>query len=564
MNVKNNFAKILWEQLKDDLDVQEIEGLIEKPKHTDFGDLAFPCFSLAAKRKMAPQKIAEQISKNINSSLFEKIEVVGPYVNVFLNKSQVFTTIISEILSKKESYGSNNIGKGEVVTIDMSSPNIAKPFSMGHLRSTVIGNAIALIHAKCGFKPIKINHLGDWGTQFGKLIAAYKHWGVEEKVKQKTIQELLALYVKFHEEAENNKQLEVEGREWFKQLEDGHEEATSLWSWFREESLKEFNRIYEMLNIQFDSTAGEAFYNDKMESVVELLENKELLTESDSAKVVLLEDEQLPPCLIKKSDGATLYATRDLAAALYRQQTYQFAKSLYVVGNEQTLHFKQLKAVLQKLEYDWASNLHHIGFGMMLKDGKKMSTRKGEVVFLEDVLRESISLAQDNIEKKNPTLENKSQVAHMVGVGAIVFHDLKNYRMNDIDFSLEDITRFEGETGPYVQYTNARACSILRKANRETIQTPTLFTLRHDSEWELVMLLLEFPTVIQHALQKYDPSLVAKFIVDLAQAFNKYYGEVKILSDDEQKEERIALVAATSTVLTEGLRLLGMKAPIQM
>jgi arginyl-tRNA synthetase len=564
MKYKQELAKALFEALDHEMPVNELEMLIEKPKNHLHGDLAFPCFALAKVKRKSPNSIAQELSGKIQSAIFEKVEVVGAYLNIFLNKKLVSEDIITEIIEQKENYGALNIGKNRHVTIDMSSPNIAKPFSMGHLRSTVIGNALSFIVEKCGYKPIRINHIGDWGTQFGKLITAYKLWGEEEKVKQNPIKELLTLYIKFHDEAENDPELVEQGRSWFKELENGNEEALSLWQWFRDESLKEFSRIYELMNVQFDSFAGEAFYNDKMERVVQLLEENQLLVESDQAQVVELSDEGLPPCLIKKSDGATLYATRDLAAALYRKENYGFDLSLYVVGNEQSLHFKQLIAVLEKMGYHWAKKMVHIPFGMMLKDGKKMSTRKGKVVLLEEVLNESISMARHNIEEKNPNLTNKVAVAKQVGVGAVMFHDLKNFRMNDIEFSLEEMLRFEGETGPYVQYTYARACSILRKANWKVEHAVQTSSASWEKEWKVVSMLTEFTNAIKRAYEQFDPSQIAKYIVDLAQAFNKYYGEVKILENDAQQQARLALVYSVTVVLKEGLRLLGIEAPEEM
>ncbi|MDM5329343.1 arginine--tRNA ligase [Neobacillus sp. CF12] len=564
MKYKQELAKVLFEALNHEMQVNELEMLIEKPKNQLHGDLAFPCFAFAKVKRKSPNSIAQELSGKIQSAIFEKVEVAGAYLNIFLNKRLVSEDIITEIIEQKENYGALNIGNNRHVTIDMSSPNIAKPFSMGHLRSTVIGNALSFIVEKCGYRPIRINHIGDWGTQFGKLITAYKLWGEEEKVKRNPIKELLTLYIKFHDEAENDPELVEQGRSWFKKLEDGNEEALSLWQWFRDESLKEFSRIYELMNVQFDSFAGEAFYNDKMERVVQLLEENQLLVESDQAQVVELSDEGLPPCLIKKSDGATLYATRDLAAALYRKENYDFDLSLYVVGNEQSLHFKQLIAVLEKMGYHWAKNMVHIPFGMMLKDGKKMSTRKGKVVLLEEVLTESISMARHNIEEKNPNLTNKNAVAKQVGVGAVMFHDLKNFRMNDIEFSLEEMLRFEGETGPYVQYTYARACSILRKANWKVERAAQLSSASWEKEWKVVSMLTEFTNAIKRAYEQFDPSQIAKYIVDLAQAFNKYYGEVKILENGAQQQARLALVYSVTVVLKEGLRLLGIEAPEEM
>ena len=563
MNYKQELAEILFEALEREIGVQELEVLIEKPKSQAHGDLAFPCFTLAKKKRKSPNIIAQELSEKIQSPTFDKVEVVGAYLNIFLNKKLVSEKVVTEINATKDNYGAQDLGKGANVTIDLSSPNIAKPFSMGHLRSTVIGNALAFIVEKCGYKPIRINHIGDWGTQFGKLITAYKLWGNPEKVKQNPIKELLTLYVKFHEEAETDPALVEQGRSWFKRLEDGDEEALALWKWFRDESLTEFSRIYELMNVEFDSFAGEAFYNDKMDRVVQLLEEKQLLVESEQAQVVELTSEELPPCLIKKSDGATLYATRDLAAAIYRKENYGFDLSLYVVGNEQSLHFKQLIAVLNKMGYEWAKEMVHIPFGMMLKDGKKMSTRKGKVVLLEEVLNESIAMARHSIEGKNPSLASKDEVAKQVGVGAVMFHDLKNYRMNDIEFSLEEMLRFEGETGPYVQYTYARACSILRKADWQ--EKPSLtFDTNWEKEWKVVSLLLEFPNAISRAFHNFDPSQVAKYIIDLSQAFNKFYAEVKILEENVEQHARLALVYAVTIVLKEGLRLLGIEAPEEM
>ncbi|MEH7112509.1 arginine--tRNA ligase [Neobacillus niacini] len=564
MNYKQELAEILFEVLGHEMNVKELEMLIEKPKSQVHGDLAFPCFTLAKVKRKSPTVIAQEVSEKIESPTIEKVEVVGAYINFFLNKRMVSEAIIAEIMEQKEHYGAHNLGDNRNVTIDLSSPNIAKPFSMGHLRSTVIGNALAFIVEKCGYKPIRINHIGDWGTQFGKLITAYKLWGDAEKVRQNPIKELLTLYVKFHEEAESDPALVEQGRSWFKSLEDGDEEAIALWEWFRDESLQEFSRIYELMNVQFDSFAGEAFYNDKMDRVVELLEDKQLLVESDQAQVVELLEEELPPCLIKKSDGATLYATRDLAAALYRKENYDFDLSLYVVGNEQSLHFKQLIAVLEKMGCQWAKNMIHIPFGMMLKDGKKMSTRKGKVVLLEEVLNESIEMAKNNIEEKNPNLTNKDAVAKQVGVGAVMFHDLKNFRMNDIEFSLEEMLRFEGETGPYVQYTYARGCSILRKATWQTGSDLKISSPSWEKEWKVVILLSEFPNAVKRSFEQFDPSQIAKYIVDLAQAFNKYYAEVKILEENAEQQARLALVYSVTVVLKEGLRLLGIEAPEEM
>lgn len=559
MNYRQQFAEEIYSHLQGISDVDEILSLIEEPKYNTHGDLAFPCFTLAKKLKKAPQLIALELSFKVKAPFLEKTAAEGPYLNGFLNKATVSKLAIQRINMKIGNYGSSSAGTGKKITLDFSSPNIAKPFSMGHLRSTVIGNALANISEKYGYEAIRINHLGDWGTQFGKLITAYKQWGSEEKVQENPIKELFHLYVMFHEEAEKQPHLEDEARFWFKQLESGNEEALQLWKWFREESLKEFAKIYELLNITFDSYDGEAFYNDKMDGIVQELKAKDLLSLSDGAEVVDLADENIPPCLIKKKDGATLYATRDLAAAVYRSKNYNFEKSFYIVGQEQRLHFEQLFHVLQRMGYDWAASLKHVPFGFILKDGKKMSTRKGKVVLLEDVIKEAIDLASQNIKAKNPELENKEEVAKMVGVGAIIFHDLKNERQNNIEFNLDEMLKFEGSTGLYVQYTHARACSILRKASSENNFPVSGLTDSHS--WTVIKALMEFPNVIEKSFQQAEPSVIAKYVLKLSQDFNKYYGQVKILADDAEQSSRLAFVKSVAIVLKEGLRLLGIKAP---
>lgn len=563
MNFKERVVKSLQTILQDKLDGQTIEKLIERPKYSHLGDYAFPAFSLAKIEKRAPQQIALDLAKELQGDDFAKVEAVGPYVNFFIKHDELTSAVVSTILSKGNQYASQSESKGNV-TIDMSSPNIAKPMSMGHLRSTVIGNSISLILDKVGFDPIKINHLGDWGTQFGKLIVAYKKWGSEDEVRQDPINNLLKYYVEFHEEAEKHPELDDEARLWFKKLEDNDEEALKLWRWFREESLKEFQRVYDILGVTFDSYNGEAFYNDKMDAIVEELKEKDLLQESQGAQIVDLDDLDLSPALIQKSDGATLYMTRDLAAAIYRKNTYNFAESLYVVGNEQSEHFKQLKAVLGKMGYDWSDDIRHIPFGLITSGGKKLSTRKGNIILLEEVLSDAVRLAKAQIDEKNPNLPNKEQVAHEVGVGAVIFHDLRNDRLDNFDFNLEEVVRFEGDTGPYVQYTNARAQSILRKANHTVDATPSQLELTDDYSFEVAKELLKFNEVVQRAAEKYEPSIIAKYAINLAQLFNKYYANQRILDEDKHLNARLALVEATSVVLTESLRLLGVNAPKEM
>lgn len=564
MDYKLGVAQALKEQIGDALPIEKIVSLLENPKSAEHGDIAFPAFALAKVFRKAPQQIATELGETVHSPIVEKIEVVGPYLNFFLNKKEVSAAVLKEILEKGPHYGDAEIGGNRNVPIDMSSPNIAKPISMGHLRSTVIGNALANILTKVGFNPIKINHLGDWGTQFGKLIVGYKLWGSEEAVKKDPIVELLRLYVKFHEEAEEKPELNDEAREWFKKLEDGDQEAQQLWKWFREESLKEFNHVYERLDITFDSFDGEAFYNDKMQEVMDLLEEKNILTVNDGATIVDLEKYNLNPALIKKSDGATLYITRDLAAAIYRKRTYDFAMSLYAVGNEQSHHFKQLKAVLKEMGYDWADDMHHIPFGLITQGGKKLSTRKGKIVLLEEVLDDAVASALEQIEEKNTDLPNKELIADQVGIGAVIFHDLKNDRLNNFDFTIEEVVRFEGETGPYVQYTRARAMSILRKSGIAGIDTTIDYPLDDAYSWEIIKLLESYPDDVQRAYEKFEPSVIAKHAIHLAQAFNKYYANSKVLADDAQKPARLALVQSVATILKEDLRLLGVQAPDQM
>ena len=563
MNNKQIVAQAIYAAVKEDLTLEQVSQLLENPKTAEHGDVAFPAFALAKVYRKAPQQIASELAEKIDPASFEKIEVVGPYLNFFMNKEVISDHVLQTVLKEKNHYGDQSIGNQQAVPIDMSSPNIAKPISMGHLRSTVIGNSIGFILEKIGYQPIRINHLGDWGTQFGKLIVAYKKWGSEEAVKKEPINELLRLYVEFHEQAENDKALEDEARAWFKKLEDGDQEATELWQWFRDESLQEFNKIYDMLEVSFDSLNGEAFYNDKMTEVVELLEEKHLLQEDQGAEIVDLTAYDLNPALIRKSDGATLYITRDMAAALYRKRTYNFAKSLYVVGNEQSYHFKQLKAVLKEMGFDWSDDMHHIPFGLITKDGKKLSTRKGKIVLLEEVLNEAIESAKEQITEKNPGLANKDEVAKQVGVGAVVFHDLKNDRLNNFDFTLEEVVRFEGETGPYVQYSHARAMSILEKAQFDPANAQAL-ALNDAESWEVIKLIQRYPETILQAADKYEPSVIAKHAIKLAQAFNKYYANVKILAEDAQKDARLALVYAVTVLLKEDLRLLGLHAPDKM
>ena len=563
MSEKQVVVDALLEVVGDHLSEEDLQSIIEVPSNSAMGDYAFPCFRLAKVYSKAPNLIAEALVPEINADAFMSVEAVGPYINFRLQRPKLATQVVGQVLTEGSDYGVTDRGHQENVTIDMSSPNIAKPMSMGHLRSTVIGNSIALILKKLNYNVIRINHLGDWGTQFGKLIVAYQKWGDPEKVKADPVTELVKLYVEFHERAEEDPSLDDEGRAAFKRLEEGDPELLELWNWFRDESLKEFQKVYDLLDVGFDHYQGEAFYNDKMDEVIDLLKEKGLATEEQGALIVRLDEFDLQPALIKKSDGATLYMTRDLATALYRYRTYDFVQNLYVMGNEQSYHFRQLQAVLKKMGYNWAEGMHHIPFGLITLNGKKLSTRKGKIVLLEKVLNEAIDLAYEQIKEKNPNLENKAEVARQVGVGAVIFHDLKTDRMNNFDFKLEEIVQFEGETGPYVQYAHARIQTLLSKYGQELPQDLAV-DLEDDDSWEIVKLLANYPETIIRAAEGYEPSVVAKYLVSLAQAFNKYYAKTRILEADAGLESRIALVAAVAQVLEDGLGLLGIEAPDQM
>ena len=556
--IAGELAKVI-----DSLDQDAILNLLEQPKSSELGDIAFPAFSLAKTERKAPQIIAADIAEKIDTAHFDKVVATGPYVNFFLSKAEISGQVIKEVIKDGADYGQQNEGNGENVTIDLSSPNIAKPFSVGHLRSTVIGDALSNIFRKIGYNTIKINHLGDWGKQFGLLMVAYKKWGSQEAVEANPIDELLKLYVRINAEIENDPSLDEEGRLWFKKLEDGDPEATELWQWFRDESLTEFNRIYELLGVEFDSLNGEAFYNDKMDEGIQILEDKGLLQESKGASIVDLEDFNLPPAMIKKSDGATLYITRDIATAIYRARTYNFVKNVYVVGQEQANHFRQLKAVLKKMGFDWSDDMIHVDFGLVTKNRQKLSTRKGNIILLEPTLLEAISRAKSQIEAKSPDLENKDAVARAVGVGAVKFYDLKTDRRNGYDFDLEAMVSFEGETGPYIQYAYARIQSILRKANFQPDAEAT-YRLNDPESWEIIKLLQDFGRVVKRAADNYEPSLIAKYAISLAQAFNKYYAHTRILDESPERDSRLALSYSTAVVLKEALRLLGVEAPEKM
>lgn len=555
MNYKNMIATRLKEFI--DLDLNKIEGLVEVPPNSEMGDYAFPCFQLAKVMRKAPNMISSDIAEKINQDGFEKVEALGPYINFFLDKADFSKGIIEKVLTEGDNYGSGNEGENKKVIVEFSSPNIAKPFHVGHLFTTAIGNSLYKILKFDGYSPERINHLGDWGTQFGKLIYAYKHWGNEEALEQEPIKELLRIYVKFHDEASKDPSLDDEGRMYFKRLEEGHEEEVALWTRFKDVSLKEFNKIYDILNVDFDSWAGESFYNDKLTDVVDFLKERKVLEESNGAKVVMLDEYNMPPCLVVKSDGASIYATRDLAAARYRKEHYNFDKCIYVVGKDQILHFKQVFKTLELAGEDWAKDCVHIPFGVVKFADKKLSTRKGDVVLLEDLLTGAVDNAKRLIEEKNPNLANKDEVAKKIGIGAIVFTYLKNSREKDITFNWQEMLSFDGDTAPYVQYAYARANSIIKKAGEVTVE-PNFAKINSKEEFELAKTLNEFHKVILIAIDKLEPSVITRYAVDVAKAFNKFYNSHSVLNveDEGLKSARLALIKATAQVIKNALSLI--------
>ncbi len=550
-----------------DLEKDEILNLIEIP-NSDMGDFAFPCFKLAKTMKKAPNIIASELAEKIEKKEFiDNIQVVNAYINFYVSKSIYVEKVLTNVLNEKDNFGNSNMGKDKTIVIDYSSPNIAKPFHIGHLRSTVIGNSLYKIYEKLGYNVVGINHLGDWGTQFGKLIVAYKKWGNKELVEKDDIKELSKIYVKFHEESEKDKSLEDEARLWLVKMQEGDKEALDLWKWFCDISMKEFERVYKMLNISFDSYAGESFYNDKMQPVVDELFEKNILVESEGAKIVDLEPYNMPPCLILRSDGGTLYPTRDIAAAFYRKKEYNFEKCLYITALDQNLHFAQWFKVIELMGYDWAKDLVHIPFGLVSLNDGKLSTRKGHVVLMEDILNHAIDKTKKIIEEKNPNLENKEKIAKDVGIGAVIFNDLFNSRVKNVVFDLERMLNFQGETGPYVQYTHARACSILEKEefNEELLKNIDYSLICDEYSFELIKTLSQYPDKIVDASNKYEPFIITRHLVNVCQAFNKFYDENNIKnSETDLKNARLTLVYATKTIIANGLYLLGINSPEKM
>ena len=544
---------------------KEVTAVVEQPKNMEMGDIAVPVFSVMKTiGKPLPAVVTEIKELLLESfSAIKEINPTGGFLNVRVEKEEMCSNILKEVVSNLDDYASNETGVGSTVVIDYSSPNIAKSFSIGHLRSTMIGNSLKLIYRKCGYDVVGINYLGDWGTQFGKMIVAYKKWGNLDQIKADPINELTKLYVMFHDEAKAHPEYEDEAREAFKRLEDGEEEYLELWRWIREESLKESEQIYDLLHVSFDSYNGEAYYNDKMEPVVDELIEKGLLVDDQGAKIVRLGDD-IPPALIKRRDGGSLYITRDLAAIFDRKNSYNFKKILYVVGNEQKLHFEQLKRVIAKMGYDYGSEINHINFGLVLKDGKKMSTRGGGVVKLYDVLEMAMKLSYEQIVTKNPNISNPEEIARKVGCGAVVFNDLKNHRTLDYDFDLEKMLKFEGQTGPYLQYTGVRIASILRD-NTYDMNYIDSSLFKEDIYFELARSIGEFKNVILRACEENAPSVIAKYLLGLAQIFNKFYANVKInVEDIKVRNTNFMIAHATRVVINEGLRLLGIEYVEQM
>ena len=545
----------------------EISSMLAFPKDLSMGDYCLPCFKFAGKLRKSPMMIADELRDRIvlsENTWLSKVESVAGYLNFTLNKSDYAEKIVGKILAEGENYGKSDIGRGKTVCIDYSSVNIAKPFHIGHLSTTVIGAALYRIYKALGYEVVGINHLGDWGTQFGKLISAYKRWGDREDIEKRGIKALFEIYVRFHSEEKNDPALADEGRAWFKKIEDGDKEATELFAFFREVTLKEVEKLYDRLGVKFDSYCGESFYNDKMQPVLDELENMGLLEESEGAKVVNLDEYDMPPCLLVKADGATLYATRDMAAAFYRKKTYDFDKCLYVVAYQQNLHFKQWFKVVELMKKDWYKDLVHVAFGMVSLEDGAMSTREGRVVFLEEVLDKAVKKAWDIINEKNPDLADKDKISEQVGVGAVVFSALCNNRIKDIVFNFDKVLNFDGETAPYLQYTTARCNSVIEKAG-ECDATADYEGLSGAVGAELVNVLSRFEQVVKDAAEKYEPSFVTRYLLSVAALYNKFYFEYKIITDDKKVQQaRLNLTRATRTVLKNGLALLGIQSPERM
>ena len=567
-----NFKKVIAKQISKAIQIneKELETYIETPKDTKNGDYSFPCFRLAKELKKAPPLIANEIKEKLEQEIkeIEKIEVVGGYLNFFVNKNILAKEVLEEV-SKSEEYGKSEIGKEKNIVIDYSAPNIAKPFHIGHLRSTVIGGALYNIYKHLGYNVIGVNHLGDYGTQFGKLIEGYKLWGEEYNIDEDPINELTKIYIRINEACKANEQILENCRNNFKKLEDGDSYCVEIWKKFRELSLKEFQKVYDLLGSKFDSWNGESFYSDKMPEIIDILNKSGKLVESQGAKIIDLEDKGInTPCIIEKSNGSTTYATRDLAAIMYRARTYDFDKALYVTSYEQTLHFKQVFEVAKLLGLDekYTNGLEHVSFGMVLLPTGKMSTREGNVVKLEELLNEAISRAKDIIEQKNPELEDKEEVAKKVGIGAVIFNDLSSARIKDEIFDWDTILNFQGETGPYIQYTYVRTRSVLEKAGyTPKFEDVKIENLLDEYSLEILKLIYNFEDTLIQVTEKNEPSILSRYLIDLAKAYSSFYNENKIIVEDKDVQNaRVYLTYATGKVLKQGAELLGMQMPEKM
>lgn len=542
------------------LSASDIEAMLEYPPDSAMGDVALPCFKLSKVLHKSPVMIASELKEKLALPEIGRIDSVGGYLNFYVSPNYYAERLIPEILSEKGEYGKSTMGEGKTVVLDYSAPNICKPFHIGHFASTVIGHSLKKLHEFCGYKCVGINHLGDWGTQFGKQITAYKLWGDRETVEKLGVDELVRLYVKFHEEAEKDPALNDRARAEFAKLEEGDPENTELWKWFVKISLDECNKTYKRLGIDFDSYAGESFYTDKMQEQVDLLREKRLLKIDNGASIVDLSEYNMPPCLILKSDGSTLYPTRDIAAAVYRDRTYHFDKCIYVTAYQQCLHFKQWFKVVELMGYDFADKLVHVPYGMVSIDGAKLATRTGNVILIRDLLSAAVDKVTDVINEKNPSLENKEQTAEAVGIGAVIFHYLLNNRIKDVNFVMEDALSFDGNTGPYAQYTYARTCSILEKAGEVTVDG---IRITEPAESALCKVLSQFGEAVLSAVADYEPSDVTRYILDVCTAFNRFYHDCPILSADDEtaRKSRVALTQATNYVLCNALPLICLKTP---
>lgn len=562
---KREIALVLKEYLPSDIELN-LEKLLEIPPNPEMGDYAFPCFQLAKHLRQNPVKIAADIVSKIQpKGVISEVKQIQAYINFFIDKEVFARQVLTEVLNRPTDYGAQNVGANKTIVIDFSSPNIAKPFNIGHLRSTVIGGSLKNIFEYLGYEVQGINYLGDWGTQFGKVICAYKLWGKEIDLAHDPVKQLLKLYVKFHEGAEKDPSLNEQASTWFKRLEDSDPEAQELWLRFRDITIEELKKVYKRMNIEFEEYSGESYYSKKAEEAADLLLEKGLLIESEGAMIVDLSEYNLTPLLIKKRDGTTIYGSRDVAAAIDRYERFGFAQSLYVVGQEQILHLNQVFKALELMGYDWVKRCKHIPFGLYLFSGEKLSTRKGKVIFLEDVLDEAVLRVRKVIEEKNPDLPDKDQVAEMVGVGAVLFADLKNTRIKNVNFDYDKILSFDGETGPYLQYTHARINSLLSRVDELDISQIDYGKFVESEELAVIKAVGDFPVKIQEAAEKHEPSIIAKHLITLAAAFNSFYSAHRIINDDESLQRaRLGLALAVKITLKNGLRLLGIKAPNRM